>query len=111
MTDARVVLTTLDDLEKAKRLGRELVQLRLAACVNLIERVHSIYRWQGVVETADEALLIIKTSAQCIPALKEGIARLHPYEIPELVVLDITDGSEEYLAWLLAASGENAKLP
>ena len=111
MTDARIVLTTIDDLDKAKQLAWQLVELRLAACVNIIERVHSIYRWQDKVENADELLLIIKTSAERIPELKKAIAQLHPYQLPELIVLDITDGSDEYLSWLLAAGGENTKLP
>ena len=111
MTDARVVLTTMDELEKAKQMARELVELRLAACVNLIERVHSIYRWEDGVETANEVLLMIKTSADRVPALKEAVARLHSYQVPEVIVLEISDGSAEYLAWLGSASGENTKLP
>ncbi len=109
MTDARIVLTTLDDLERAKELARQLVESRLAACVNLIERVHSIYRWQGEVETADEALLIIKTAEERIPALKEAILRLHPYQTPEFVVLQVSDGSDAYLEWLLTASRDEAQ--
>jgi len=111
MTDARIVLTTLDDLDKAKQLGRKLVEQRLAACVNLVERVHSIYRWQGHVESADEILLIIKTSAERIPALRAAMERLHPYELPEFLILEVSGGSEAYMAWLLEASGKNAKLP
>ena len=102
MTDARVVLTTLADPDQAHHFARQLVELHLAACVNIVERVHSIYRWQGAVETADEVQLIIKTTAQHLPALKQVIERLHPYEMPELIVLDIIDGSEKYLAWLRA---------
>ena len=111
MTDARIVLTTLDDMENAKRLARELVEQRLAACVNLVERVHSLYRWKDKVESADEILLIVKTSAERIPALRAAMERLHPYELPEFLILEASGGSEPYLAWLLEASGENAKLP
>ena len=104
MTDARIVLTTLDDVERAKQLARQLVELRLAACVNLVEHVHSVYRWQGEIEIADEVLLIIKTAVERIPTLKETILQLHPYQVPEFAVLDLTDSSDAYLSWLLAAS-------
>ncbi len=107
MTDARIVLTTIDDIKSAERLGRQLVELRLAACVNIVEHVHSVYRWQGEIETANEILIIIKTTAQRIPALKEKFAQLHPYDVPEFVVLQVTDGSDPYLAWLLAGSRDN----
>ena len=104
MTDARIVVTTLDDLEKAKQLAARLVELRLAACVNVVERVHSVYRWQGKVESADEVLLIIKTAAERISDLKRTIAQLHPYQVPELMVLEVADGSDEYLTWVLTES-------
>ncbi len=104
MTDARIVLTTLENAEQANLLARQLVEMRLAACVNLIPRVQSVYRWQGKVETAEEVLLVIKTSVERIPALKATLGQLHPYELPEFVVLHVTDGTDPYLAWLLAAS-------
>jgi periplasmic divalent cation tolerance protein len=109
MINACILLTTLDDMERAKQLGRQLVELHLAACVNMVERVHSIYRWQGNVETTDEVLLIIKTAVERVPALKEKIVQLHPYEVPEIVVLQIADSNDPYLAWLLAASQDDAK--
>ena len=109
VTDARIVVTTLDDLDRAKQLARRLVELRLAACVNLVEHVHSVYRWQRKVEDADEVLLIIKTSVERIPALKETVVQLHSYEVPEFIVLPVIDGSEAYLAWLLAASRDDAE--
>ncbi len=98
------MLTTLENTEQANHLARQLVEMRLAACVNLIPRVQSIYRWQGKVETTDEILLIIKTTVERVPSLKTTIEQLHPYELPEFVVLHVTDGSAPYLAWLLAAS-------
>lgn len=111
MTDARLALTTITGTEPARNLARQLVELHLAACVNIVDGVHSIYRWQGAVESAEELLLMIKTSATRLPALKEAIARLHPYDLPELIVLEIGDGSDEYLTWLLAASEKVSKLP
>jgi periplasmic divalent cation tolerance protein len=111
MSDARIVLTTLDNPESARHIACQLVELRLAACVNIIDGVHSVYRWKGQIESADELQLIIKTSAERIPELKEAIARLHPYELPELIVLDVAGGSEKYLAWMLADGDEKSKLP
>ncbi|HWF66102.1 MAG TPA: divalent-cation tolerance protein CutA [Acidobacteriaceae bacterium] len=105
MTDARILLTTFDDLEQAKQFARQLVEQRLAACVNLIENVHSTYRWQGKVEAASEILAIIKTTADRIETLKQAIARLHPYQLPELLVLTVSDGSETYLSWLFSEVG------
>jgi periplasmic divalent cation tolerance protein len=109
MTDACIVLTTLDDLESAKQMARRLVEMRLAACVNIVERIHSVYRWQGEIESADEILLMIKTAVPRIPALKEEIVQLHPYQLPEIVVLKLADGSEPYLSWLLAASQDETR--
>lgn len=106
MTDARILLITFDDLEQAKKFARELVEQRLAACVNLIENVHSTYRWQGEVEASGEILAIVKTAADRIETLKQAVSRLHPYQLPEIVVLEISDGSDAYLSWLLAASRE-----
>ena len=109
MTNARIVVTTLNDINLAKQLAIRLVELRLAACVNLVERVHSIYRWQGEVESSDEVLLIIKTAAERVSALKDTIAQLHPYQVPELLVLEVADGSDKYLEWLLAESRDEPK--
>ncbi len=102
MTDARIVLTTLDNADAAHAMAHALVERRLAACVSIVERVHSIYRWQGEVETADEWLLLIKTVAGHVEALETALRELHPYQIPELVVLPIEASSPEYLRWILA---------
>lgn len=103
MTDARIVLTTIDSADGAARLARALVELRMAACVNLLD-VASVYRWQGKVESAEEVLLIIKTSVERLPELKQTLGKLHPYDLPEFVVLQVADGTESYLQWLIAAS-------
>ncbi len=97
-------MTTLDDLQTAKQLARQLVESRLAACVHLVERIHSTYRWQGAIETAEEILLIVKTVSDLVPALKEKILELHPYQLPELVVLPVADISDAYLTWLIAST-------
>jgi periplasmic divalent cation tolerance protein len=100
MTDKIVVFTTADAPELAEKLARQLVEKRLAACVNLVPGLRSIYRWQGAVEDASEILLIIKSSRGLFPQLRAEIERLHTYEVPELIALSIVDGSASYLDWL-----------
>ena len=101
MTDKIVVLVTCGSLEEGKRIGRALVEARLAACVNVAQApIESIYRWEGKVHTATEFLMIIKSSRARFRALEEAVKRLHSYEIPEIVALPIDRGSPDYLAWL-----------
>ncbi len=100
MTDARIVLTTVALHELAISLAHTLVEERLAACVNVSPAVESIYRWQGKVEQSMEYVLMIKTSAAAVEALRERLLGLHPYEVPEFVVLAIEDGGEAYLGWI-----------
>jgi periplasmic divalent cation tolerance protein len=100
VTDKRIVLTTTGSEDEARKIARHLVENRLAACVNLIPRVESIYRWQGKVESATEWLLLIKTTVDRFPEVRDAIGELHSYEVPECVVLPIEDGSETYLQWL-----------
>jgi len=99
-TDARIVLTTSSSGDEARTLGRTLVDEHLAACATLIPTVESIYRWQDKVETARETLLLIKTTASQVPALKSRLLALHSYETPEFLVLPVESGSEDYLAWM-----------
>lgn len=100
MTDKRIVLTTAGSAEEARKIALHLIENRLAACVNLIPRVESIYRWQGKVESAAEWLLLVKTTAKRVPAVRDAIGELHSYELPECIVLPIEDGSAPYLQWL-----------
>ena len=106
MTDKRIVLSTAGSEEEARRIAHQLVERRLAACVNLIPQVESIYRWKGKVETGREWLLIIKTTVAQFSAVREAIRELHSYDVPECIVFTIEDGSEEYLDWL-ASSVDN----
>ena len=99
---ARIALSTAPDAETAARIARALVQERLAACVNLVPGVRSIYRWQGAVEDAAEVLLVMKTRAERIDALAARLRTLHPYDLPELVVLPVSGGLAGYLDWVLA---------
>jgi periplasmic divalent cation tolerance protein len=97
---ALVVLCTVSSLEEGRRLARELLDKRLAACVNLIPKVESIYRWQGAVESAEEVLLVMKTTSVRFAELRDKIAELHSYDVPEILALPVTDGSAAYLEWL-----------
>ena len=96
-----LVLTTVGAGFDAKELARKLVEARLAACVNIIDRIHSVYRWEGRVDEDGEQLLLIKTSDERVGALRDALFANHPYDVPEFVVLDIAGTSEAYGAWLI----------
>lgn len=101
--DARVVLVTCGSLAEGRKIAKAVVGEKLAACVNLISApVESVYRWKGKVENAKEFLLIIKTVVGRLPDLEQEIARLHSYEVPEFLVLQVEGGSKSYLEWLIA---------
>jgi periplasmic divalent cation tolerance protein len=99
MTDKKIVLTTTATREDAGRIARALVERRLAACVNLVA-IESVYRWKDAVESAEEWLLVIKTTASAFDQVHAAIQELHTYELPECVLLPIEKGSEDYLAWI-----------
>jgi len=101
LTDNFVVLVTCNSVKEARKIGRALVEERLAACVNVLQTpIESIYRWKGSVDTAKEFLLIIKTSRVRLKALEAAVKRLHSYEVPEIIALPIEKGPRDYLAWL-----------
>ena len=102
MTRAVVVLSTAGSAEEAERIATALVDERLAACVNLVAPLTSIYRWQGAVERASEVLLVIKTRRTSVARLIARLEALHSYDVPEAIVLPIGAGARRYLAWLLA---------
>ncbi len=97
----RVVLCTFPDADTARRVARQLVEEKLAACVNLLPGVESIYRWQGQVETAAEVLAVLKTAASQLTVLEKRLLELHPYEVPEFVALESSAVAPEYRAWLM----------
>ena len=99
MTDKKIVLTTTATREDAGKIARSLVERRLAACVNVVA-IESVYRWKDAVESAEEWLLVIKTTAAAFDQVHAAIQELHTYELPECVLLPIESGSEEYLAWI-----------
>lgn len=100
-TDARVVLCTVPSTHVAEQLARTLLEERLVACVNVVPTVRSLYRWQGRIEEAQEHLLVMKTGAGRYEELESRIRALHPYEVCEVIALDVTAGSAPYLAWVL----------
>lgn len=97
-----LVLTNCPDEETANAIALAVVEAGLAACVNILPRMQSIYRWQGAVESATEIPLFIKSTAANYPALEKLIAGLHPYEVPEIIALPITQGLPAYLNWVAA---------
>ncbi len=100
VTDKIVVLTTCESQKEAEGLARHLVEHRLAACVNILPGARSIYRWQDKIEDAAEVVLVIKSARSAFAKLSEAIARLHSYDLPEVIALPVVDGSDAYLRWL-----------
>lgn len=100
MTDKILVLTTAGSKAEARKIGRELVERLLAACVNLVPQVGSIYRWEGEIEEAEEWLLIVKTTRAAFDEVRDAILELHSYEAPECISVAIDDGSVAYLSWI-----------
>ena len=100
MTDKIVVLTTCASDEEATRIARSLVEKRLAACINVLPAVRSFYRWKGAIEDEQESLLVIRSSRALFDQLRAEIEKLHSYQVPEVIVVPIVDGSEGYLEWL-----------
>ena len=98
--DVALVLTTFPADQDPAALARTLVEERLAACVSVLAPMQSIYRWEGKVAQATEHQLIIKTTAARVETLKQRLHDLHPYDVPELLVLTISDGAESYLRWV-----------
>jgi periplasmic divalent cation tolerance protein len=95
-----IVLTTCPDITVSHDIARKIVQEKLAACVNILPQADSIYRWQGKVETAKEHVLMIKSQVSLFEQLQQRICDLHPYELPEIIAVPVSGGSETYLQWL-----------
>lgn len=105
MTEKIVVISTCGSEEEAARIAKKLVDGHIAACVNLLPKVRSFYRWRGKVEDATEWMLVVKTSRARFDALRTVLEATHSYELPEVLALPIVDGSPNYLAWLDAELG------
>jgi periplasmic divalent cation tolerance protein len=100
MNDPQMVLCTVPDEATARQIATALVAEQLAACVNIVPGITSVYRWKGAVETGAELLLIIKTSAAVYARLQDRIRLLHPYELPEVIAVTVDRGLPDYLAWI-----------
>jgi periplasmic divalent cation tolerance protein len=102
--DYCVVFNTCPDAASAEKIARALVERRLAACVNILPGLRSIYTWKGACESAEEQLLIIKTSAVIYPSLEQTMLELHPYELPEIIAVPMAAGLPDYLTWIKQAT-------
>lgn len=107
MNDILIVLCTFPDLGKARETGTALVESQLAACVNLIPAVESIYRWQGKVETSAEVLALFKTTPAAWPGFEARLRELHPYDVPEIVAVKPEEVAERYAQWV----GDSVSMP
>ena len=108
MDDFVVVLVTAPTADEAARIGRALVEERLAACANVVGPIRSIYRWQGAIEDAAEHLVLLKARAADVDALATRVRALHSYDVPEVIALPIRGGSGAYLAWLAESTGRES---
>lgn len=95
-----VVISTINDYNKGKEIARKLVEDKLAACVNIIPKVSSVYSWQGEICEDDECLMVMKTKGDLFEPLKDNLIKLHPYKVPEIISFRIKDGNKSYLEWI-----------
>lgn len=100
MADYCVAFVTVPDKDKAKDLARKLVKSKLAACVNIVPQISSVYWWEGKIEETEELLLVLKTRAGLVPELVDFVKKNHPYKVPEVISLAIGDGNAQYLDWV-----------
>ena len=101
--DFAIILTTVSAVEEGQSIAKILVEKQLAACINIIPKISSVYRWEGKVHSESEILLLIKTTKGLEAAVYKEVQAVHPYTTPELITLPITNGSEAYLDWMTAA--------
>lgn len=100
MTDKILVLTTAGSAEEARRIASALVERRLAACVNIVPQIESVYRWEDAVQRSAEWLLLIKTTGEAFARVRDAIKELHSYDLPECIAVAIDEGTPEYLRWI-----------
>ncbi len=108
MTEYIMVLITASKEDEAARIAHDIVSSRLAACVNIVKGIRSIYRWKGKIEDEGEVLMIVKTRRDLFGELKKRVKKLHSYSIPEIIALPVVEGSEEYLGWLKEETKEKS---
>ncbi|HMJ06650.1 MAG TPA: divalent-cation tolerance protein CutA [Chthoniobacterales bacterium] len=99
--DVLLALSTFPDAETARRIARELVTERVTACANVLPAIQSVYRWEGEVQEAEETLVLFKTTRARFPELQTRLQSLHPYDVPEIIALEVVDGLPDYLRWLV----------
>jgi periplasmic divalent cation tolerance protein len=109
MEDLLVAFVTVSGESRGREIARKIVEERLAACVNIVPVVRSIYHWEGSIEEEEESLLVIKTGKRLLERLKKRIPEIHPYDIPELIALPVAGGLEEYMEWALGELGTAEK--
>lgn len=95
-----LVICTFPNAEEARQIGTKLIELQVAACVNLVPQIESIYRWEGETKTDSEVLALIKTTANNFPSVEAHIQELHPYDTPEVIAVPIDRGASSYLTWI-----------
>jgi periplasmic divalent cation tolerance protein len=100
------IITTADDKRIIEKIGRDLVERKLVACAQILGPIQSIYRWKGAVEDASEWLLLMKSKASLYPAIEEEIRQQHPYELPEIIAINIDEGLADYLGWVAGETKE-----
>lgn len=105
-----IVFTTTSDLNEAERLAQSIVEIKLAACVQILPRMTSVYLWEGKIQTEPEHLLLIKTLEEKFDELSEFIKEHHSYDVPEIVAIEAEKVSEEYLLWMRGVTGQNREL-
>lgn len=110
MPEEKILLacSTFPEIETARRIAQQLVTEKLAACANIIPAVESIYRWQDKIENARETLVLFKTTVERYDSFEEKLKSLHPYDVPEIICLPITDGLPEYLRWVAESTRESS---
>ncbi len=106
MSEHSLVLSAIDSRKAAEKIAHHVVEERLAACVNIISDITSVYKWKGALERASESLMVIKTTRERLPQLIERIKELHTYELPEVIALPIEDGNPPYLEWIVSETTE-----
>ncbi len=105
MTDCIVVLITASQEDEAATIAKTLIDERLAACVNIVKDIRSLYRWQGAVEDEGEVLMVVKTQERLFENLKNRVQQLHSYSVPEIIALPIVKGFENYVQWIQEETG------
>ena len=98
-----IVLCNTSNIENSKSIANKLVELKLAACVNIIPKIHSVYEWNGNIESEEESTMLIKTTSELLERVEEVILQFHSYDTPEIIAIDINQSNKNYLQWLMGA--------